>query len=85
MIAESTHVRLDLFAVKPVENNLDWFDDVANHAQSAWGSYLTVPASIVSRGQADFYSSDWTRSQSHTTEVPPTSFDIPSEPECFAQ
>jgi hypothetical protein len=54
-IAESTHVRLDLFAVKPVENNLDWFDDVPNHAQSVWGSYLTVPAPLVSRGQADFY------------------------------
>ena len=54
-IAESAHVRLDLFAVKPVENNLDWFDDVPNHAQSVWGSYLTVPAPIMSRGQADFY------------------------------
>jgi hypothetical protein len=54
-IAESAHVRLDLFALKPVENNLGWFDDVPNHAQSVWGSYLTVPAPIVSRGQADLY------------------------------
>jgi hypothetical protein len=54
-IAEGEHVRLDLFAVKPVENNLGWFDDVPNHAQSVWGSYVTVPAPIVSRGQADFY------------------------------
>jgi hypothetical protein len=54
-IAEGAHVRLDLFAVRPVENNLGWFADVPNHAQSAWGSYLTVPAPIVSRGQADFY------------------------------
>jgi hypothetical protein len=54
-IAESAHVRLDLFAVKPVENNLDWFDDVPNPAESVWGSYLTIPAPIVSRGQADFY------------------------------
>jgi hypothetical protein len=46
---------LDLFALKPVENNLGWFDDVPTHAQSAWGSYLTVPAPTVSRGQADFY------------------------------
>jgi hypothetical protein len=55
MIAESAHVRLDLFALKPVENNTGFFDDVPNHAQSAWGGYLTVPAPIVSRGQADFY------------------------------
>jgi hypothetical protein len=54
-IAESAHVRLDLFAVKPVENNLDWFDDVPNPAESVWGSYLTVPAPIMSRGQADLY------------------------------
>jgi hypothetical protein len=54
-IAEGAHMRLDLFAMKPVENNLGWFDDVPNHAQSVWGSYLTVPAPIVSRGQADFY------------------------------
>jgi Alginate export len=56
-VAEGAHVRLDLFALKPVENNPGWFDDVANHAQSVWGSYLTVPAPIVSRGQADFYGS----------------------------
>jgi hypothetical protein len=55
LIAEGAHVRLDLFAVKPVENNLGWFDDVPNHAESLWGSYLTVPAPIVSRGQADIY------------------------------
>jgi Alginate export len=55
VIAESHHVRLDLFALKPVENNLDWFDDVPNHAQSVWGSYLTVPATIMSHGQSDFY------------------------------
>jgi hypothetical protein len=54
-IAETAHVRLDLFAMKPVENDLGWFGDVPNHAQSVWGSYLTVPAPIVSRGQADFY------------------------------
>jgi hypothetical protein len=55
LIAEGGHARLDLFAVKPVENNLGWFDDVPNHAESLWGSYLTVPVPIVSRGQADFY------------------------------
>jgi hypothetical protein len=55
VIAEGAHVRLDLFALKPVENNLGWFDDLPNHAESVWGSYLTVPAPIVSRGQADLY------------------------------
>ena len=34
-----------------MENNLDFFDDVSNHAESLWGSYLAVPAPIVSRGQ----------------------------------
>jgi hypothetical protein len=54
-IAEGAHVRVDLFALKPVENNLGWFDDVPNHAQTVWGSYLTVPAPIINRGQADIY------------------------------
>ena len=54
-IVERERVRLDLFAMRPVENNLGWFADVPNHAQSVWGGYLTVPAPIVSRGQADFY------------------------------
>jgi hypothetical protein len=54
-IAEGSRARLDLFAVKPVENNLDWFDDIPNPAESTWGAYLTVPVPIVSRGRADFY------------------------------
>jgi hypothetical protein len=54
-IGERGHVRLDLFAMRPVEDNPGWFDDVPNHAQSVWGSYLTVPAPIVSRGQSDLY------------------------------
>jgi Alginate export len=55
LIAEGARARLDFFAVKPVENNLGFFNDVPNPHQSAWGIYLTVPAAIVSRGQADFY------------------------------
>ncbi len=55
LIAEGSRARLDLFAVKSVENNLGFFDDVPNHAETLLGSYLTVPAPIVSRGQADFY------------------------------
>ncbi len=55
-IAEGAHVRLDLFAVRPVEDDdQGYFDDEPNHAQSAWGSYLTVPAPIVSLGRADLY------------------------------
>jgi hypothetical protein len=48
-------VRTHLFVLKPVEINLGWFDDVPNHAQSVCGSYLTLPAPTMSRGQADFY------------------------------
>ena len=55
LIGESSHVRLDLFAVRPTEINLGFFDDVSNHAVSTWGSYLTVPTPIVNRGQADCY------------------------------
>jgi hypothetical protein len=54
-IAESSRVRLDLFALKPVEDDRGYFDDIPNPHQSLWGSYLTVPAPIVSRGQADIY------------------------------
>jgi hypothetical protein len=54
-IAESARVRLDLFAIKPVLNNLGFFDDVPIHAESLWGSYLTVPAPIVNDGNADIY------------------------------
>jgi hypothetical protein len=55
LIGEGSHVRLDLFAVRPTEVNLGFFDDVPNHAESTWGIYLTVPAPIVSRGKADVY------------------------------
>ena len=55
VIAEDSHLRLDLFAVRPVENYIGWFNDVSNHGESLWGSYLTAPVRIVSRGQADFY------------------------------
>ena len=48
-------MRLDLFALKPVEDDRGYFDDIPNPHQSLWGSYLTVPAPIASRGQADIY------------------------------
>jgi hypothetical protein len=54
-IAEGAHARLDLFALKPVTDAQGCFDDIPNPHQRVWGSYLTVPAPIVSRGQADLY------------------------------
>lgn len=54
-IVEGAHARLDLFALKPVEDDEGYFDDIPNPHQSVWGSYLTIPAPIVSRGQADIY------------------------------
>jgi Alginate export len=54
-IAEGAHARLDLFALKPVEDDQGYFDDIPNPHQSLWGSYLTVPAPIMKRGQADIY------------------------------
>jgi hypothetical protein len=53
--AESSSVRVDLFALKPVEDNLDFFDDAPNHRQSVWGSYFTLPAPIMRQGRADLY------------------------------
>jgi hypothetical protein len=43
LIAEGAHMRLDPFALKPVENVLGYWNDVPNPLQSVWGSYLTVP------------------------------------------
>jgi hypothetical protein len=36
-IAEDAQARFDLFAVKPVENNPGFFDDVPNHAEKPVG------------------------------------------------
>jgi hypothetical protein len=54
-ITETSHLRWDVFALKPVEDNIGFFDDVPNPQQTTWGSYLTVPESILSRGMADLY------------------------------
>jgi hypothetical protein len=55
-IAEREDVRLDLFALRPAEDDDEgYFDDVPNHARSVWGGYLTVPAPIMRNGQADIY------------------------------
>jgi len=67
-------VRADLFALNPVESNFGWFDDVPNHAESLWGGYLTVPAPIVSRGQAAFYCIGLDSKSATITEALATSF-----------
>ena len=55
LITQTAHIRWDNFVLKPVEDNPGFFDDAPNHAQTAWGSYLTAPLSITSRGQVDLY------------------------------
>jgi hypothetical protein len=45
----------DLFALKPVEDNLNLFDDAPEHQKSVWGTYFTVPSPIMRQGHADLY------------------------------
>jgi hypothetical protein len=55
-ITQTSHLRLDVFALKPVEDNsTGFFEDHPNAQQTTWGSYLTVPAPLLSRGMADLY------------------------------
>jgi hypothetical protein len=55
-IIQTSHLRWDVFALKPVEDNsTGFFEDHPNAQQTTWGSYLTVPAPILSRGMADLY------------------------------
>jgi hypothetical protein len=54
-ITQTTHLRVDAFFLKPVENNTGFFDDHLNAQQTAWGTYLTIPMSIAPRGMADLY------------------------------
>jgi hypothetical protein len=55
-ITQTPHLRWDVFALKPVDdNNTGFFEDHPNTQQTTWGSYLTVPAPILSRGMADLY------------------------------
>jgi hypothetical protein len=55
LIAQSERLRWDNFVAKPVRDNQGFFDDTPNHAQTTWGSYLTSPLPIVSRGKVDVY------------------------------
>jgi hypothetical protein len=54
-ITQTSHLRWDVFALKPVEDNIGLFDDAPNAQETTWGSYLTVPAPIFSRGMVDLY------------------------------
>ncbi|WP_263350369.1 alginate export family protein [Acidicapsa acidisoli] len=54
-ITQTSHLHWDVFALKPVEDNHGFFDDAPNPQQTTWGSYLTAPAPILSRGMVDLY------------------------------
>jgi hypothetical protein len=54
-ITQTSHLRWDVFALKPVEDNFGFFDDAPNPRETAWGSYLTIPLPIVPRGMTDLY------------------------------
>ena len=55
LIAQSARFRWDNFVAKPVQDNQGFFDDTPNHAQTTWGSYLTAPLPIITRGKVDLY------------------------------
>ena len=55
-ITQTAHLRWDLFALKPVEdNNTGFFKNAPNAQETTWGSYLTLPAPLLSRGMVDLY------------------------------
>jgi hypothetical protein len=49
------NVRLDMFALRPVELLDGRFDDRSNRRQAFWGLYSTVPMTVIPGGKADFY------------------------------
>src|SRR5262249_17330775 len=56
VIARTETMRLDVFGVKPTEENTGTFDDRPNSQQTFWGAYGTVPLPLVDKnGQADIY------------------------------
>ena len=56
VIAKTRDFRLEVFGVKPTEENTGTFDDRPNSQQTFWGSYGTVPLPLVDRkGQVDLY------------------------------
>ena len=55
VIAATESARLDVFVLKPVDENPGFFDDNPIYQRTVWGGYLTVPAPLIARGQADLY------------------------------
>ena len=56
LIARTETLRLELFGVKPTEENTGTFDDRPSSQQTFWGAYGTVPLRLVDgSGQADLY------------------------------
>jgi hypothetical protein len=56
IIAKTETLRLELFGVKPTEQNTGTFDDRPASQQTFWGAYGTVPLPLIdSSGQADLY------------------------------
>jgi hypothetical protein len=55
VIEATAHARLDVFVLKPVNENPGFFDDNPIYQRTVWGGYLTVPAPLMRRGQADVY------------------------------
>jgi len=56
IIAKTEALRLDVFAVKPSEQNTGTFDDRPSSQQTFWGAYGTVPMRLIDQhGQAGLY------------------------------
>jgi hypothetical protein len=55
VIEAMAHLRVDVFVLKPVNENPGFFDDNPIYQRTVWGGYLTAPAPLVARGQVDVY------------------------------
>jgi hypothetical protein len=78
LIAQSRSVRWDVFAAKPVEDNPGFFDDGPIHTQTTWGSYLTVPFRLDTRGFTDLYYLGLSTKNASYNRGSASSFDTPS-------
>jgi hypothetical protein len=54
-ITETATLRWDNFIAKPVQNNTGFFDDTPNHAQTTWGSYLSMHPPMLRGNGLDLY------------------------------
>jgi len=56
VIAKTETLRLEVFGVKPTNENTGTFDDGPSLQQTFWGAYATVPLPLVDRaGEVDLY------------------------------